>query len=254
MARKLRAAVDDNYRETFLKFADHVASAATRQFGSITGVSLGFPAALYNQLLAFERPARERLDAAVEWMASRDVPFWLTVPEAVAASNAVAPGEMGLVESDEVAPGMAMASLTEIPATDTAASITEVTDADALDAFIQVFATVFGLPEDLAQHAYPASMLADPDIRLFVGHIDERAVACGQLVKTDEVAGVYSIGVAEGFRRQGLGEAMTWEVLRAGRNAGCKVGTLQSSEMAHSLYQRMDFETVTTYHRFEAES
>lgn len=250
MARGLVAAVNENYRTTFLKFADHVAGADTRQFGSITGVSLGLPAPLYNQLLAFEVPARESLDAAVDWMTNRDVPFWLSVPEAVAEADAVDSGTVDLVERDDIAPGMVMTPLTEVPATDTAASITEVTDADALDAFIRVFAEVFGLPKRLAQHAYPASMLDDADMKMFVGRLDARVVACGQLVATDDVAGIYSIGVLEGFCRQGLGEAMTWEALRAGRKAGCEVGALQSSEMAHPLYQRMGFETVTNYHRY----
>lgn len=34
------------------------------------------------------------------------------------------------------------------------------------------------------------------------------------------MAGVYTIGVVEEFRRQGIGEAMNWAVLRAGREAG----------------------------------
>ena len=65
------------------------------------------------------------------------------------------------------------------------------------------------------------------------------------------VAGVYTIGVVEEYRRQGLGEAMTGAVLRAGRDAGCQVGVLQSSEMGYPLYRSMGFETVVTYHHFE---
>lgn len=254
MTRDLLAAVNDNQRATFLKFADHVAGAETRQFGSITGVSLGFPAPLYNQLFAFEAPAPENLDAGVEWLAGRDVPFWLTLPESVAETDTVRPGEFGLVESDEVAPGMALASLAGIPETDTAASIAEVTDPEALAEFARIFAAVFGMPEPLARRAYPESMLDDPDMGLFVGRVEDRAVACGQFVRTDDVAGIYSIGVTEEFRRQGLGEAMTWETLRAAREAGCEVGALQSSEMAYPLYQRMGFGTVTTYRRYEPES
>lgn len=251
MTRSLIDAVNENGRATFIKLADHISAAETRHFGAITGVSAGIPSPVYNQLFAFEAPTRDNLNAAVKWMRSREVPFWLTLPESLVEADAVSPGEFDLTESDEIAPGMAMAALTEIPANDTAASITEVTDADALEQFTQVFAEVFGMPGTLSKQANPESMLEDPDIELFVGRIDEQAVACGQLVKTDDVAGVYSIGVTEEFRRRGLGEAMTWKTLRAGREAGCEVGALQSSEMAHSLYQKMGFETVTNYHHYE---
>ena len=39
-------------------------------------------------------------------------------------------------------------------------------------------------------------------------------------------------------------------VLRAGRDAGAEVGVLQSTEMTHSVYERMGFETIVEYHPF----
>jgi ribosomal protein S18 acetylase RimI-like enzyme len=254
MTRDLLEVVNESGRETFQKLAGHVDGAETRQFGAITGVSTGFPAPVYNQLIAFEAPASDDLQAGVEWMDGRDVPFWFSLPESVAETDAVTPSAFDLIENDEIAPAMALPSLTDIPANSTPASIAEVTDSNALQEFIQIFSDVFGMPEPLAERAHPESMLDDPDMGLFVGRIDEQPVACGHLVKTDEVAGVYSIGVVEESRRQGIGEAMTWAVLRAGRDAGCDIGALQSSEMAYSLYQTMGFETVTRYHRYESES
>ena len=44
---------------------------------------------------------------------------------------------------------------------------------------------------------------------------------------------------------------MSRAVLRAGRDAGCRVGVLQSSEMGYPRYQEMGFETVVTDHQFE---
>lgn len=120
-----------------------------------------------------------------------------------------------------------------------------------LDEFIEIFATVFEAPVEIAREVNPASLLEDADVRMFVGHVDEKTVACGRLVQTDDVAGVYGIGVDEGFRRQGIGAAMTWTVLRAGRDAGCEIGALQSSERAYSLYQRMGFENIVNYYHFE---
>ncbi|MFC7192206.1 GNAT family N-acetyltransferase [Halocatena marina] len=81
--------------------------------------------------------------------------------------------------------------------------------------------------------------------------MDGRPAATGLLIQSGHVAGVYSIGVVEEFRRRGIGKAMSWEVLRAGREAGCQVGVLQSSEMGSPLYEKMGFETTVTYHHFE---
>lgn len=43
---------------------------------------------------------------------------------------------------------------------------------------------------------------------------------------------------------------MTWATLRAGRDAGRRVGLPQSSEMGVPVYERMGFETVVTYRHF----
>ena len=37
-----------------------------------------------------------------------------------------------------------------------------------------------------------------------------------------------------------------------GRDAGCQLGVLQSSEMAYGLYEQMGFEQIATYHHFES--
>ena len=62
---------------------------------------------------------------------------------------------------------------------------------------------------------------------------------------------VYSIGVVEDARRRGIGKAMTLAVLRLGRDAGCRIGVLQSSKMGYPRYEAMGFESVETYHHFE---
>lgn len=241
-------------RSAFEKLADHVSDAEVARFGPLTAVSVGIPAPIYNQIFTFEVPARGELEAAVSWMANRDVPFWVTVTEPLVEDVGDQIAESGLTKAEEVNPGMIMPSLAEIPSNETDAAISTVTDADLLDEFIETFATVFETPLKYARQSNPSSLLEDEDIRMFIGRIDGEAVACGQFVRTGDVAGVYGVGVREKFRRQGIGEAMTWAVLRAGREAECQIGALQSTEIAYSLYQRMGFETVVSYHHFEPTS
>lgn len=153
---------------------------------------------------------------------------------------------------DDTQPGMAMASLDDIPPNDSDAEIGEVSDTDDFAAFCSVAASVFEMPLDVAEYVYQAALAADR--RLFIGRVDGQTAACGLLVETGDVAGVYTIGVLEEFRRKGMGEAMSWAVLRGGRDAGCQVGVLQSSDMAQPLYEKMGFETVVTYHNYTQSS
>lgn len=254
MTRDLVADVNDNLASAFVTLADNVPGGETRQFGPLTGASAGVPARTYNRVFVFDRPSRDDLAAAVAWLADRDVPSAVSVAEPVIDDVEPLAADVGLVRCGndwpESMPGMAMDSPDEIPPNETKADIVEVTTPDELDAFITVVASVFGTPLEIAEQVYQAAMAAEREA-LFLGRVDGQPAACGLLIRSEDVAGVYTIGVAEKFRRQGIGEAMSWKVLRAGREAGCQVGVLQSTEMAYPLYEKMGFETVVTYHHFE---
>lgn len=240
---------NENLRSAFHTLATHAQTGEVRQFGSLTAACPGVSAQFFNRVFAFDAPPVGGLSAAIAWMAERDVPFWITATEPVAEVVENHRGDLDVVKAG-TQPGMAMASLTEIPPRDSVVEIAEVTDPDEREAFSTVTASAFGLPPDVVEQVDRAALAAD-DVRLFLGRVNGSPAASGLLIQSGHVAGVYSIGVIEAVRRQGIGEAMSWEVLRAGREAGCRVGVLQSSEMGYPLYKRMGFETVVTYHQFE---
>lgn len=240
-----------------MRLANHIPDGETRQFGAITAASAGAPAAVYNRVYVFDTPSRNNLAAAVDWMEERVAWFLVTVAAPVVDVVEALTNDLGLQRNTELnwmsggsQPGMALGSLDEIPSSTSRAAISEVSDSESFDDFVTVFASVFDAPRDDAEQIYQHSVTAD-EASLFVGRIDDQPIACGQLHRNRDVAGVYIIGVDEAFRRQGIGNAMTSAVLRAGRTAGCEVGVLQSSEMAYTLYERMGFETVVRYHHFE---
>lgn len=238
-------------RSALEKIADHVSDGKVAQLGPLTAVSVGLPTSVYNQIFAFEPPVDENLEEAISWMADRELPYWVTVPKPVLDDISEQFAELGLTKSEKVYPGMMMPSLAEVPSTETSVDISAVTDSAQHGEFVKAFSTVFETTPEYARRANPLSMLDDDDMELFIGYSDGNPVACAHLIQTGDVAGVYSVGVQPDARRQGIGEAMTWAVLRSGRAAGCEVGVLQSTEMAYSLYQRMGFETIVNYHYFE---
>lgn len=257
MDRDLVADVNDNFRTTGVRLAHHIPDGETRQFGPLIAASAGIPAAYFNRIFVFDPPPHDDLATALAWMTERDVPFLVTVAAPMLDEVEELADDLGLERNDQLnwtsddsQPGMALTSLDEIPPNESVAAISEVTDSDGIDDFVTSFATVFGAPPDHVEQAY-RPLLPAAEVNLFVGRVDGHPVACGHLQRSGDVAGVYNIGLVEEFRRQGIGEAMSWAVLRAGREAGCDVGVLQSSEMAYPLYQKMGFETVVDYYHFE---
>lgn len=260
MGRNLVADVNENLRSAGVRVATHSPDGETRHFGGITAACTGIPASYFNRIFVFDTPTDDQLAAAVSWMTDRDVPFLVTVAGPAIEGVAELTDYLGLRRNDELnwtaeatQPGMALPSLDAIPATESTVSIAEVTDSDGFDDFVTSFRTIFEAPRDHVTQLY-RPLLSVEESRLFFGRVEGVPVACGRLEQSGDAAGVHNIGVVEEFRRQGIGEALSWAVLRAGREAGCDIGVLQSSEMGHHLYERMGFETVIDYHHYESEN
>lgn len=249
--------VDDanaNLRTAFVALAEHGETGVTRTFGSIEVAYVGVPIPMFNRLFVFTPPSREDLVAAVDWMAGKDVPFWVTVPDSVLErferTVTEADGTLRLVKAGQPHPGMVLASLEGIGESEPDLDVEMVVDAGGLDDFVAVSSAAFDIPSDVGRRLTPPAILTDDRIEAFLGRVEDQPVACGLLIRTDDVAGVYTIGVEEPFRRRGYGAAITRAVLEAGRRRGCTVGVLQASAMGYPVYEKMGFETTVEYHQF----
>lgn len=89
-----------------------------------------------------------------------------------------------------------------------------------------------------------------PSLIRFAGRIDGEVVGTSVLLDACGVAGVYAVSTAERYRSRGIGAQMTAAALRAGRERGLRVATLQSTSAGFSLYARMGFESVAEYRLF----
>lgn len=249
MGDDLLQAGHDNFRMTWETIVSHFPRGQIRQFGTISGVSAGVASPMYNRIFVFESPDRDDLAAAVAWLSGHDVPFGVFVADDAIRDVEECAEDIGIESMDVSFPGMLMSSLEDVPPSKVTADIAAVADDTDLDDFRTVLSTIPEFPTD-AELVMPTSIREVDMITLFIGRINGQPAACGWLARAGDVAGVYGIGVDEPFRRQGLGEAMTREVLWAGRDAGCDVAVLQSTPLAVPLYEKMGFETVTDYHLF----
>ena len=252
MSRNVLADLNENWAEWLHFTAEYAAEGESQTFGAIRCSSVGVPIPLFNQAFVFAEPDPDDLTSATCWLSSRNVPFWVTAPDSIAVAVAGLAESVGLDPTATTQPGMAFAPLSDLPEADSDVEMLPVTDAAQLADFAVVAAEAFGAPPEAAGILAPASSLADDRCSWFVGYVDGDPAVCGQLLRADDVAGVYSIGVRERLRRRGLGAAITTTVLTAGRELGCTIGVLQASPMGEPVYERMGFDTVTQYHSFAA--
>ena len=251
VGRDVLADVNENWADWLDFTADHAAGGSSRTFGAIRCSSVGVPIPLFNQAFVFEEPTVDDRAAATSWLSERNVPFMVTAPDAVAAAVAEMAEAVGLDPVATMMPGMAFEPLADLPPEqDVGVEMLAVTHESQLADIAVVASEAFGAPLEVSGALVPASTLDDDRCSWFVGHIDGDPVVCGQLLRTAEVAGVYTIAVRERFRRRGLGAAITRAALVAGRDAGCTIGVLQASPMGAPVYDRMGFRTVTQYHCF----
>jgi GNAT superfamily N-acetyltransferase len=106
------------------------------------------------------------------------------------------------------------------------------------------------MPFELAERLFPLSLVADSEVALFAGYLDDVPVGTSTAICTGNVCGVYGVLTLPTARRRGVGTAATWAALNAGREWGCNVATLQATEMAFSGYTKMGFEQVERYATF----
>ena len=107
-----------------------------------------------------------------------------------------------------------------------------------------------GMPDEAARLMFSASFAADADVKLFIGRLDGRAVGTAVAIRSGDVSGIYAVGTLPAARRRGVGGALTWAAVEAGRAWGCDTIVLQASEMGMPIYEAMGFRTVVEYSVF----
>jgi ribosomal protein S18 acetylase RimI-like enzyme len=113
--------------------------------------------------------------------------------------------------------------------------------------WVAAYAPSFGMGPELVDEVVAAEAAMPGRITRFEGRLGGRIAGTAALLESDGVAGVYVVTVGEEFRRRGIGAAMTAAALRAGREHGARVGTLQATGAGKPVYDRMGFEVVGGY-------
>ncbi len=156
---------------------------------------------------------------------------------------------------DEDEPGMAieldhMRDDVESPADLT---IETVQDERGLEAWVNVW--LFGAPSEIRRLYLDAlrgrGLGDDCPWRYFIGRLHGKAVAISELFIGEGVASVQYVVTLPEVRHQGIGTAMTLQVLREARLRGYRVAVLTSSPEGIGIYRKLGFRECCWFRRYE---
>jgi GNAT superfamily N-acetyltransferase len=238
-------AADRNFVASFEKLVSVQPGAELRRFGTAVTVDSRIPVRILNGIAVLEPVASADVNAALGWIRERDIPFAVWVREEQIATVGPTLLAAGLT-SVGPEPVMGIRPPAQVPPPPTGVSVIEVVDAVTLEDHIRV-TVANGFPEEGTRMLYGDVFLADPDIRMFTAYVDGRPAGHSIAIRSREVSGVYAVGVPGEMRRRGIGSAVTWAAVDAGREWGCKLAVLLSSPMGFGVYRRMGFEVLTHY-------
>ena len=216
-----------NYIGSYRKLADHAPGGSVRESGGVFAFVTGLPAALFNGCVVVADPSPEELTASLDWVRERGLPYQVAIVDEHLATLRASLTAAGL-QPYAVFPGMVLSPVPEAPAPATGVSV------------------VRGIEGDMASYL-PGSFQADPDVRTFTGTVDGQPAGTSIAIRTDDVSGVYGVGTEPAARNRGVGTAVTWAAVGAGRAWGCDAVYLQATAMGAPLYRRMGFRRIVDY-------
>jgi ribosomal protein S18 acetylase RimI-like enzyme len=241
----LVALAHENFVASFRKLAEHCDGGSHRLLGSVFAFVTQLPFSLFNGCVVVEPAASDDLAEALRWVAEQRVPRRLFVAAGLEAGVAGTAEAHGLVRDRVPYPAMALHPIPSPPDPSTGVVVADVDEAGR-DAFVGV-GVAAGFDRKVSERMFSAAMLADPEVDAFVGYLDDRPVGYALAIRSEGASGVYNVGTLPVARRRGVGTALTWAAVEAGRRGGLDCVVLQSSEMARTMYEAMGFRNVVDY-------
>jgi N-acetylglutamate synthase len=243
--RELVAAANQGYIGAYRTLVQHCPDGTVRDVEGVFAFATGLPLALFNGCVVVAPAQADQLDAAIDWVAARGVPHRVWIADSLVPGLGHVPLAHGFHVGDRPYPGMVLHPIPELPAP--AAGVTvEAVAPSGLERFLRV-SIESGMPPAAAGELFSPSFAADPDVQLCIGSLDGRPVGTSVAIRTGDVSGVYAVGTLSAARRHGVGSALTWSAVEAGRAWGCDTIVLQASEMGLPIYAAMGFRTVVEY-------
>lgn len=240
---------EENYRSAWWRLGQLFPNAATAESDGLFHIATGFPSPLWNCTLA---PSGTRLDpnavvdSAERFFQPRKVPYSIRFP---ASNHSLADACLARGLARTIPAPFMLASTSIVPTVAPDLVIGEITDAGMLRSAVEIECEAF--ETDAIRTLYTDVLLADGRTTAFLGTAGGVPVGTAQLLTSTSGIGLYDVAVAASHRRRGIATALVTHAMSVAGRMGFAEVTLDSSEMARSLYERLGFRFVGEYTRMQ---
>jgi ribosomal protein S18 acetylase RimI-like enzyme len=236
---------NENFLASFGTLAEHCEAGTQRRYGGVFAFVTGLPVSLFNGCAVVEQVAEEDLGEALDWVGGHDLPCRIFVVAELADALTDVLSARGFERGEVSYPALVLHPVPEAPQPGSDVEVMRV-DQDGPDAF-RAMGVALGLEPGVAERMFPDSFVDDRRVQAFVGNLAGRPVGYALAIASELASGVYNVATLPEARRRGVGTALTWAAVGAGRQAGFDCAVLQSTPMARGLYEAMGFRKVVDY-------
>ena len=217
------------------------------RFGVVDVVAIGVDAPYFNSVFVADPATRpEEVVAGLDWIEARGLPAMVRVREELDPALRAVVEASGLTPHPLPLQVMALESIPPILPAPPAEIEIRTGRAELFDDFHTALES-----DDVIRRVFGPTLIADPDVRLAVAYLDGEPVSCGAAIRSASTVGLYAVATIERARRRGIGRAVSWAAIEAGREAwGGTIAVLQSSDVGLPVYRSMGFEEVAGYYLY----
>lgn len=223
-------------------------------------IDSGMPCDTFNfvcQARLEESTLHHRIAQAIQFFKHKGHPFsWWVGPGDQPRHLGEALQEAGLdAMESELAMALDLSQL-QIPSDRPAElRIERVTDHRQLMDFAAINAANWNPPDPHVLRFYetasPFLLSRSSPLWFYLGYIGQSPIATAELTIAGGVAGLYNICTLDGYRRRGIGTAMTVHPLLDARQAGLSAAILQAAADGVGVYSRIGFVNVGSYTEYK---
>ena len=235
---------------------DHLATATNGRFhrdpdGTVLAVS-GAPVATLNAVLSPNlEPSPEVVEALAGEVSGTGLPWSIQVRGRVGKAVTDVAARFGLT-AVTTSPLMIRRPGAGMPPAPAGSLRIRPVEGEELGLYARTMAEGFGVPHEVfAMFAEPA-LAKTENFTFYLAEADGVPVGTGMSAVTDNLVGVFNISVLPQHRRQGHGQAITAEIIRAGQEAEATTAYLYSSPMGEPVYASLGFHTEEILTAFTA--
>ena len=242
-----------NWVEAISWVARLTPGGCVQSVGSATIVRSGLALTAFNVVFALDRPRPpDQLGEQIGNLLVRGGTPWCLL-----TTDETSPDLRRVIDAfglhlEGTLPGMVWDPLPEsVPAAPEGFAIRRLRDSSDARTFARTMMEGFGVAPDRFDRWAEGVVASGPRLSmkggLYVAYAADRPVGTAVRLTTGPIAGVYGVSTLAQFRCRGLGAAITCRAAIDGREEGCRLSYLQSSDLGRPVYEKIGYRFVENY-------